>query len=256
MRLLIAGDTHAFRSHLTYLFKVAAHRECSQIFVLGDMGYWPRTDNGVRFLKHVYSLVEETGIKLAWLDGNHEDHAALKQLCLDSSEDFIPVFVPGKGASDGFTYVRRGSRWEWGGVSFLALGGAYSVDRDQRTEGESFFYEEVIDDADVERAIKGGKVDVMLTHDVPTVPTILELLLLKKGRFYKLVEEAEHNREQLESVRAAVRPTVLFHGHYHIDYSQKADGTLFRVLDCHNETGFSWTVFDTEAWDEHNPYYL
>lgn len=59
---------------------------------------------------------------------------------------------------------------EWAGVRFLGLGGAFSVDRNARKVGRSFWFEETITDEEVELACENGKdgVDVMLAHDVFT----------------------------------------------------------------------------------------
>jgi hypothetical protein len=63
-------------------------------------------------------------------------------------------------------YLPRGLRWDWRGVRFGALGGAFSVDRRERVEGESWWWAEVISDADVER-LGDARLDVLVTRDAP-----------------------------------------------------------------------------------------
>lgn len=62
---------------------------------------------------------------------------------------------------------RARHRWELGGRSFVALGGAPSVNRHLLTEGVDWWPSEVIGEAHVQSTVAGGAADVMLTHDSP-----------------------------------------------------------------------------------------
>jgi predicted phosphodiesterase len=252
-RILFAGDIHADRSHLEYLFRVAKRFDVDVLFALGDFGYWPRNAGGQRFLKGAVKLTEDSGIPLYWIDGNHEDHWALGNLTRGVRGAFIPTKVPYYDHHDNsnLLYVPRGHSWTWDGVSFMAMGGAYSVDKPSRTMGQDWFPEESLSDDDVAYGKAVGKVDVMVTHDVSSVAPILEKLLLMKGRSYKLIPEADANRRALEEIRLAVRPDVMVHGHYHVDYKEIVDGTIFRGLDCNlSGDGFSWTIMDTRDFKD------
>lgn len=66
--------------------------------------------------------------------------------------------------SDHVTLLPRSHRWEMGGRSFVALGGAPSVNRLKLTEGIDWWPSEVIQEEHVEATIAGGHAEVMLAH--------------------------------------------------------------------------------------------
>ncbi|MGW8178407.1 MAG: metallophosphoesterase family protein [bacterium] len=250
----MAGDTHADVKHVEYLFRTAQRTGCDTIFVLGDFGYWPRTKGGREFLDKIHYLTFLNDISLYWLDGNHEDHDSLDQM-VDGWESFFAMPLGDAGYNERFIYIPRACRWEWDGLSFMAMGGAFSVDRCNRTLGESWFKQEMISDDNVRAATWNDLgVDVMFAHDVPSRVPILDQLWIRKSLRFKVLPEAQHSRDQLEQIVNVVHPDVYIHGHYHLDYSCRVDGTYFRGLDCNGTTGFSWTVFDTEEWNAENPY--
>jgi hypothetical protein len=192
-------------------------------------------------------LTQETGISFYWVDGNHEDHHAMKSL-VPNADGFCPVTYQYSDDPDDVRlfYIPRGHTWEWDGVKFMGLGGAYSVDKMYREIGRDYFLEETITDRDVARAIANGPADVLLTHDTPGLSTKLADLLWAHGRGYKIDPDAEHNRAQLNKVVAGVGPRYLFHGHYHIDYTEILGDLTIRGLGCDDMGGGSYTIIDTE----------
>jgi hypothetical protein len=115
----------------------------------------------------------------------------------------------------------RGTRWTWHGLTWLALGGATSLDRVGRTEGVSWWPEEALTIADADRAVAGGPVDVMVTHDAPagvTVPGAGSYLWREET-----MNASYLNRELLREVVDVVGPTHLFHGHFHTAYTADLD---------------------------------
>lgn len=251
-RIMIAGDTHANRTHLTYLFETALSQDVEKIFVVGDFGYWPRWAAGQRFLKLAEDLTIVYGIELYWLDGNHEDHHAMKSFT-PNNDGFVKIHSPYRTPKTDAKvfYAPRGHVWNWDGITFMSVGGAYSVDKDYREIGEDYFLEEVITDRDIERAIKnadGKQIDVMLTHDTPGVTDMLRSELWRIGREYKLDPDAEHNRSQLGRIVQSVNPKYLYHGHYHLNYSETLpNGTVIQGLDRDTTENESWTIIDTES---------
>src|SRR6059058_2673772 len=55
----------------------------------------------------------------------------------------------------------------WKGLSFLALGGAASIDRKHRRDRYSWWVEEYLTEEDILTAQSSGPVDIMITHDSP-----------------------------------------------------------------------------------------
>ncbi|WP_096303531.1 hypothetical protein [Jatrophihabitans sp. GAS493] len=120
----------------------------------------------------------------------------------------------------------------------MALGGAISVDRKLRVQGKSWWPQETLSAADLATASEDGPVDVMVTHDAPAgtrIPGIHE------GSDSKwpadAIADSRCHRHQLLQVVADVRPTHVWHGHYHVEYVDTLpwdDGTTTTVhgLDC------------------------
>lgn len=158
-KLLIAGDIHGNERWIGSLCKLARRYGCDAILQLGDFGYWPHTVDGRRFLKHVDWHAERNGVACVyWIDGNHENHDAL--VALEPEPDGTVVI------GERCRYIPRGLRWEWQGIRFGALGGALSVDRRERVEGESWWAGEVMTRSDLER-LGDRPLDVLATHNAP-----------------------------------------------------------------------------------------
>lgn len=245
MRLLVAGDTHQNYMHIVDTLFVAADREgIDRIFVVGDFGYWPRNKDGQTFLKELEKTAKAYGIVVYWLDGNHEDHHALRDLKdrREDSEGFWRI-------SEHIRYAPRGHRWTWDGVRFLALGGAFSIDRNWRRVGVSFFFEEVLEQADVYNAIEGGKVDIMLTHDLPAGDMLYPIEMIK-SRGYSIIPESYRNTMYVREVVDAVQPELLIHGHYHMKYGQPLDNDKTYVvgLCCDGSGKESYVIIDLDNY--------
>lgn len=106
-RILLIGDTHCNAHWTCFVIDQAEKLGVDLIVQLGDFGYWPRMAQGKHFLEWVDRTLDEAGIPLWFLDGNHEDHATL-------ASDLMP---PGfHRITDHITYLARGTRWEWDGT--------------------------------------------------------------------------------------------------------------------------------------------
>src|SRR5690606_29429240 len=192
MRVLYAGDTHGNYVHIDYLYNQAKEFDVDIIFQLGDFGYWEHKQKGVSVVTHVESKTQTYGIPLYFLDGNHENHPLLwKTYQTENEEGFIVV-------RDGLFYSPRGHRWIWNDTRFLSIGGSFSIDRNYRRPGTSFWFEEEITEEDVHKAIQGGKVDVMLCHDVPAVVDINQIMFIQTGQTIRLIRESAIQRDRLQ----------------------------------------------------------
>ncbi len=209
----LAGDWHGNLGWAQRILSIAHGAGTRTVLQLGDFGYW-RADPATRkYLSRLERMLGEREMQLLWIDGNHEDHARLASLPL-ADDGTQPI-------SDHITHLPRGFRWKWldgdgRRYTWLALGGAVSVDRQWRTAGRSWWSEEQIsrDDADV--AIAGGPVDVMVSHDAPAGVTIPGIGATDWPA--DVLRDADAHRALLREVVDAVQPHHLWHGHYHVRY--------------------------------------
>ena len=215
--LMLAGDWHGNQTWVERVIAHAVTRNVDTILQLGDFGYWLddlRTDE---YLATIDTLLAATGIRLFWLDGNHEDHTRVADWADATRHPNV-------------RYLRRGFRWQWWGKTWMSVGGAMSVDKRCRIEGESWWPQEELTDADVEYAQRDGGVDVIVSHDCPRGVDIPGVGPDTKGGVRgnwppDILLEAQQHREKLATICRATTPDWLFHGHYHIAYGSNFDAT-------------------------------
>lgn len=220
-RIAVAGDWHGNTRWAVFAIREAAKRGAHVIVHTGDFGYTFEPD----FLRTVEHAAGQHNVIVMFIDGNHEAFDWL--LAQPVSDDGV------RRLTDRIWHLPRGFRWQWGELSFLALGGAPSVDRPWRTPGVSWWPQEQITPMQAHDAASAGHADVMVTHDCPAgVP----LPWIEGNPFGFEVGElraADRHRDLLATVVDAVRPSHLWHGHYHRRHSAtrpNPDGSLCRVL--------------------------
>jgi hypothetical protein len=208
--VVLAGDWHGDTGHAQRVIDQAAiNRDGTRLVLqLGDFGIWPGRAPA-RYLDKVAARLALRDAVCLFLDGNH---------------DAVPRLLRYPIGSDGLREVRprlfhlpRGTRWTWHGVRFRALGGATGLDRPMRTPDRDWWPEETLAPDEIAQAIVGGSCDVMLTHDAPAG---VDVPLADPGAEWTDVDlrRADWHRCVLRRVVNEVRPTYLFHGHFHARY--------------------------------------
>lgn len=261
MRILLAGDTHGNTHHSKLLIDQAVEQNCDCVFVLGDWGFWEHVSEGIRFSDEVNEYSEAQNTPTYFLDGNHDKTSLLleKYEHQQDEEGFLLV-------RSHVRYARRGHRWTWGGIRFISLGGAYSVDKDWRVHQEAmsntldfedlWFPEEEMSDEDMDTFLTNQEhVHVMLAHDKPRGSS--------PGWNRKDLQECHANQNRLQKAVRTLEPLQFWHGHLHFPYGQQMDysnlqgqhrNVMVRGLDCdpqfggpgHAALGQSCEVLDTD----------
>lgn len=221
MRILLAGDTHGNAKQVKYLCMTAVAQGCDRVFQLGDFGAWEHMPDGVQFLDDVEKYARLNNVEFYWLDGNHDKTSLVLEKYSDdpNPEGFLTC-------RPGVFYAPRGHTWEWAGRRFIALGGAYSIDKEDRLIWESarnqylpgehaetlWFPEEEMTDDDMDRYVAAALpgVDYILAHDKP--------LASKPGWNRKAFPECEPNQKRLQKAVEELGPDEFFHGHLHYPY--------------------------------------
>lgn len=209
-QIAFCGDWHANRQFALDMLDSFNRYGIKAIVQLGDFGYKYKTN----YLNDMQKKLEEYDMYLFFVDGNHEEFPKLYS---------YPIIDGVRPLRDRIVHLPRGLRWTWNGHKFLALGGAPSIDKDHRVVGKSWWIEEQISFNEADRAMQGGTVDVMLTHDCPTgvdIPGITKTAAYGWPEHALKVSEA--HRDLVRMVVDEVKPKKLLHGHYHRRY----DGLL------------------------------
>lgn len=270
MQVLLAGDTHGNTGHVRLLLDIAARTGIDRVFQLGDFGYWEHEPGGVRFLDDIHRYARSVGVTMYFLDGNHDNTALLLARYGDQADTEGFLAVRGR-----IRYAPRGHVWTWHGTTFLAFGGALSLDKDWRLEEEArrrkkaarkegfraaagrpaadvpdfagtlWFPGEEATDAEAAailaatRAALPDGVDVLLTHDKPraTRPDVNR----------KDDERCHPNQDRIQRLVDALRPDVVAHGHLHYRYTEELPGDT--DTDTDPVTVFGLAADPAVSWD-------
>ncbi|WP_372663642.1 metallophosphoesterase [Amycolatopsis kentuckyensis] len=248
--VVMAGDWHR---HMRWAVGIANRLpdlvpdEMPRVVVhAGDFGV-SSGQSGQEFLSALSRALREVDGYVFFADGNHDEHPLLRKFGVGTPEG-EPVEITKR-----IWWLPRGLRWSWWGNSWLALGGAVSVDRVFRKVGVDWWPEEEISDADAAAAAHGGTADVMVCHDRPACAPLALPPPPRSWRQGDLLRSDLH-RQRLQAVVDHVKPRLLIHGHYHYE-----DDTVVRVpwgelrvtgLDCDGGRGANVRVLNTRtlAW--------
>ncbi len=221
----LVGDLEGEHDAAVRWLRVLGERgDVAIAYQLGDLrfGMGPEPE---AYLAAIDSVCAEYDLRLFCINGNHENWAELDRLWstapwIDGAGGLKPIDV-----TDRVSLLPRGHRWNLGGRSFVALGGAPSINRHLLTEGVDWWPSEVLLDQHIDAVIGCGHAEVMLTHDSPNSPYCVPQVeeILRRNASDNPMEWPESSLayadEGLAKVTHAVlgvKPLFLAHGHFHV----------------------------------------
>lgn len=139
------------------------------LIILGDFGFvWAQegSDDQKTDL-HVQKWLKEKPWTTIVIDGNHENHDMLERL--PTTQKFGNEV---RVINESIYLLKRGEVYEINGKSFFCMGGAESIDKENRTLGASWWPQEIPSYAEMDRGIESlekvnWEVDYVLTHTCP-----------------------------------------------------------------------------------------
>ena len=222
----ITGDTHGSQS----LWQEKLSRFLKQsdtIIVPGDFGIG--FYNG-RYLSEEFFLdyLEEQDFTILFCDGNHESFDKL-------SKCEVSLWNNGKvhRVRKNVIHLMRGEIYDIDGRRVFVMGGGYSIDKENRVPGESWWAEEMPSEAEYRYAADNlkkhdSKVDYIITHAAPS-DTVEKMASLGFGIKSGIVEELPLNTF-LYDVEHSVKYERWYFGHYHID--AELEGNQYALLNA------------------------
>lgn len=204
----VAGDWHGQTGWAMRAIRGFHAAGIVNVFHLGDFGFWGGQDGSV-YIRKVNNLLTNLGMTLYVTAGNHEDYPRIyskniNQYGLYDYSERIKVFP-------------RGYHGFIGGVDFVSLGGANSIDYKHRTLNKSWWKEERITVDDFIKATSEGRKTLMFCHEVPDG---VNLSSMRKtwhaGWDAEELAYSELGRKVLREAVNLIQPKILFHGHHHI----------------------------------------
>jgi len=209
----VVGDTHGNWKPLKYKIKSFDMSDCTIINV-GDIGLGFKSYNRQEEeLVGVNEFFKERGIELFGIRGNHDD----------------PHFFDGGYSFSNMEFLQDYAVRTFNDKIFQFIGGAVSVDRMHRREGESYWKDEKFN-FDPNKCVK---CDVLITHSTPSWngPTdkapISNWLMVDKDLWPELQQErADHDK-----VIELCKPSRHYCGHFHLNETAEHNGCRSRILD-------------------------
>jgi len=244
-KVLIAGDWHGVLFQGKQAIQKAVNEGITTIFHVGDFGVYPSYE---KYLKGLNWTAKKSGITIYFVDGNHENFEYLYRYPLN--EDGTRTL------RSNIIHLPRGLVFKWGEHDVLALGGAYSVDKNMRTDRRDWFIEEWVTPEELALSIensKGKDIKLMLMHDSPAScpnPVTDEIRSQLRGisLFGKEnIDKSALHRRNLDAVFHAVKPTFLVHGHYHSRFTRRTEyGHVIGLHEGNYGTDANCIVFTQE----------
>lgn len=218
--IILVGDIHGEWDTFDYLLK---HHGCenSYIIQLGDWGVGFR-EKGYEKIKHgrIDRTLEEKNCHLYVFSGNHDSPVFFEQ----TNNPF---------ECKNITFLKDYSELNLLGLDLLCVGGAISIDRQNRIEGRSYWKDEVfVFDESFDFSKK--KYDVVLTHTRPKscgafkgFNNIANWLKYDVTLKDDLIKESE----QVDLLYQKTRPREWYYCHFHESNLMIVENTTFRCLD-------------------------
>lgn len=199
----IFGDWHGDLGWALTAVRSAAREGVRTALHVGDFGLdWPGAKRG-RYEAKLNKYLVELGLTLVISGGNHDNWDTLAKLPVED---------------DGTAVVRanirvlpRAGRTRVEGLIVGALGGAFSVDYEHRTEGKDWWPNEEPTREEAKALVDGGPLDILITHDAPLGVPLIGHFELKT----ELAKRAEKTRVLLREVVESTAVPHVFCGHWH-----------------------------------------
>ena len=200
--IYITGDTH--RQIDNRFLQLEDLTKNDYLIILGDFGgIWNGND------KYFMPFLKNQNYNILFIDGNHENHKML-------NEYPIEMWNGGKihRIENNIIHLMRGQIFNIDNLSFFTFGGAYSVDKNIRTEFIDWWKEEEGNYDEMNEGLDNlskynNKVDYILTHAGPKTPIENYFKFLNKKFNSSLTEN------YLDEIYNLVDYKHWFCGHYH-----------------------------------------
>lgn len=212
MAIFVTGDTHGEQGRIIEFDRNLT--EGDYLIVCGDWGYlFEDSFQERRFLDDL----EARPYTILFVDGNHENFPAIYS---------FPEEVWNGGRihriRKNIIHLERGQVFEVEGLKFFTFGGGYSLDKTSRTEGRSWWSEELPSLAEYEEGKENlskhnWTVDYIITHTVNSESIKVLAAMERFGEIKPMTSDEAPLNFYLEEIRELTSYKEWFFGHFHRD---------------------------------------
>ena len=207
MATFLKGDIHGNLFEIIDFINRFNLGKNDNIIILGDCGIAWRKDK--KDLAQNIKLWNEcgNGVKLYFIDGNHENFNILNSLPIENNMGKI---------ADNIYHLRRGQVYEFENKKILVCGGADSIDKYRRIENFTWWKEETISQETIDD-IPAGHYDYVLTHCCPRSIFEKNSIYLSTLQFLDEKKINHSSEDMLEQLKNKITFDHWFFAHYHIN---------------------------------------
>ena len=207
MATFLKGDIHGNLFEIIDFINRFNLGKNDNIIILGDCGIAWRKDK--KDLDQNIKLWNEcgNGVKLYFIDGNHENFNILNSLPIENNMGKI---------ADNIYHLRRGQVYEFENKKILVCGGADSIDKYRRIENFTWWKEETISQETIDD-IPAGHYDYVLTHCCPRSVFEKDKIYLSTLQFLDENKINHSSEDMLEQLKSKITFDHWFFAHYHIN---------------------------------------
>lgn len=211
MSFIISGDIHGTLD-IGKLIKFFGEREGKYskedyLIICGDVGvcgFSAQNETETR------KILRDLPVTTLFVDGNHENFEQLNSYAIEEWNGGKVHFIE----SD-IIHLMRGQVYNIDGTTFFTFGGAYSIDKLYRTEGISWFPEEIPTQKEYEEGLNNlekvdFKVDYIFSHTAPRE-------VAASMGYGEMSDDEIELRQYLQRVADFTEFDAWYFGHFHED---------------------------------------
>ena len=211
MSFIITGDTHGTLDIGKLVNYFNEHEgefsEEDYLIICGDVGvcgFSAQRETETR------EVIRSFPVTTLFIDGNHENFDHLNSYGVDEWNGGKVHII-----ENGIIHLMRGQVYKIDGVKFFTFGGAYSVDKIYRTEGISWFPDEIPNREEYEEGWNnlernGFEVDYVLSHTGPRE-------VVAEMGYGEMSDDEIELRQYLQRVADYTDFKAWYFGHFHED---------------------------------------